>query len=210
LNLIASDLGRPIGNIKPNIEIPDLEGRVQAVVDQVTPQALEIQDKDGHWYSVRIRPYKSADNRIEGAVIAFVDVDEVKTSEARLRRALEQEQRLAAIVKDADDAMTVQGFDGSIHAWNPAAERIYGYRESDALAMSIERLIPPEAMALYRETIERLQRGERVDPFESVRMHDDGRPVHVLVHPIALLDPRGTPYAFATTERPVTPGGQAP
>lgn len=204
LNLIASDRGRPIGNIKPNIEIPDLETRVQAVIDQVTPQALEVQDKDGHWYSVRIRPYKSTENRIEGAVIAFVDVDEVKTSEARLRRALEQEQRLVALVKDADDAITMQGFDGSIRAWNQAAERIYGYRESDALAMPIERLIPPEAMALYRETIERLQRGECVDPFESTRMHADGRRVPVQIHPIALLDTRGNPYAFATTERPAS------
>lgn len=204
LNLISADLGRPIGNIKPNIEIPDLEQRVQAVIDQVTPQALELQDKDGHWYSVRIRPYKSAENRIEGAVIAFIDIDEVKTSEARLRLALEQEQRLVALVKDSDDAMTVQGFDGSIHAWNPAAERIYGYRESDALAMSIERLIPPDAMALYRETIERLQRGERVDPFESARLHANGRRVLVLIHPIALLDTCGNPYAFATTERPAS------
>ncbi|CRI63479.1 putative regulator protein containing CheR-and CheB-like domains [Thiocapsa sp. KS1] len=205
LNLIASDLGRPIGNIKPNIEIPDLEERVRAVVDRVTPQVLELQDKDGHWYSVRIRPYKSANNRIEGAVIAFVDVDEVKTSEARLRRALEQEQRLVALVKDSDDAMTVQGFDGSIRAWNPAAERIYGYRESDALAMSIERLIPPEAMVLYRQTIERLQRGERVDPFRSERVRADGGRLFVLIHPIALLDTRGNPYALATTERPATP-----
>jgi two-component system, chemotaxis family, CheB/CheR fusion protein len=202
LNLISSDLGRPIGNIKPNIEIPDLETRVRTVIDRVTPQALEIQDKDGHWYSVRIRPYKSAENRIEGAVIAFVDVDDVKTSEARLRNALEHEQRLAALVKDSDDAMTVQSFDGSIRAWNPAAERIYGYRENDALALSIERLIPPEAMALYRATIERLQRGERVEPFKSERLHADGGRLSVLIHPTALLDIRGTPYAFATTERP--------
>ncbi|RKT45415.1 chemotaxis protein CheB [Thiocapsa rosea] len=203
LNLISSDLGRPIGNIKPNIDIPDLERRVQAVIDQVTPQALELQDKDGHWYSVRIRPYKSAENRIEGAVVVFVDADEVKTSEARLRSALEQVQRLAVLVKDADDAMTVQGFDGSIRAWNPAAERIYGYPESDALAMSIERLIPPEAMSLYRTMIERLRRGERVEPFQSERLHANGSRIRVLIHPIALLDARGIPYALATTERPV-------
>jgi two-component system CheB/CheR fusion protein len=205
LNLISSDLGRPIGNIKPNIEIPDLEVRVRTVIDQVTPQALELQDKDGRWYSVRIRPYKSAENRIEGAVIAFVDVDEVKTSklsEARLRRTLEQEQRLAALVKDADGAMTVQGFDGSIRAWNPAAERIYGYREADALTLTVERLIPPEAMPLNRATIERLRRGEPVDPYLSERVHADGHRMQMLIHPLALLDAQGTAYALATTERP--------
>ncbi|WP_296810747.1 chemotaxis protein CheB [Thiocapsa sp.] len=203
LNLISSDLGRPIGNIKPNIEIPDLEILVRSVIDRVTLQALEIQDNQGHWYSVRIRPYKSAENRIEGAVIAFIDVDEIKTSETRLRQALEQEQRLAALVRDSDDAMTVQGFDGAIRAWNPAAERIYGYRENDALAMSIERLMPPEAMELYRTTIEQLQRGERVKPFESARLRADGSRLPVLIHPTALLDARGIPYALATTERPL-------
>jgi two-component system CheB/CheR fusion protein len=208
LNLISSDLGRPIGNIKPNIDIPDLETRVREVIDQVSPQELELEDKDGSWYSVRIRPYKSEGNRIEGAVIVFVDmlvdVDKVKRSEARLRSASEQEQRLAALLKDAGDAVTVQGFDGSIRAWNPAAERIYGYSESEALAMSVDRLIPPEALTSHLDAIARLRRGDTVDPFESPRLHADGRRLAVLIHPIALLDARGTPYAVATTERPVT------
>jgi two-component system CheB/CheR fusion protein len=201
MNLISGDLGRPIGNIKPNLEIPDLESRVQAVIDRVEPQGLDLPDKDGHWYSVRIRPYKSAPNRIDGVLIVFVDINDTKASEMQMRRALEQEQRLAAVLKDADHAMTVQGFDGAILAWNPAAERIYGYSEADALASSIERLLPAEGMTVHLAMVERMRRGERIVPFETERLSADGRRLAVMVYPTALLDGGGEPYALATTER---------
>jgi two-component system CheB/CheR fusion protein len=203
LNLIAGDLGRPIGNIKPNLEIPDLEERVNAVIDQVSAQEFELQDRDGHWYSVRIRPYKSLENRIDGVVIAFIDVDALKDSE-RLSKALEQEQRLAALVRDADDAMTVQGFDGRILAWNPAAERIYGYCEAMALTSKIDLLIPEEALILHRSMIARMRNHDRVEPFVTERLTADGRHLRVLIHPTALMDANLQPYALATTERVLT------
>jgi two-component system, chemotaxis family, CheB/CheR fusion protein len=203
LNLIAGDLGRPIGNIKPNLEIPDLEERVHAVIDQVSAQEFELQDRDGHWYSVRIRPYKSLENRIDGVVIAFIDVDALKDSE-RLSKALEQEQRLAALVRDADDAMTVQAFDGRILAWNPAAERIYGYDEAMALTSKIDLLIPEEALIPHRSMIARMRNHERVEPFMAERRTADGRHLRVLIHPTALLDAHLQPYALATTERVLT------
>jgi two-component system CheB/CheR fusion protein len=57
-------------------------------------------------------------------------------------------------------------------------------------------------MELYHTTIQRLQRGERIEPFESARIHADGRRLSVLIHATALLDTHGAPYAFATTGRP--------
>ncbi|MBK1646133.1 chemotaxis protein CheR [Thiocapsa imhoffii] len=203
LNLIAGDLGRPIGNIKPNLEIPDLEERVHAVIDQVSVQEFELQDREGHWYSVRIRPYKSLENRIDGVVIAFIDVDVLKDSQ-RLSKALEQEQRLAALVRDADDAMTVHGFDGRILAWNPAAERSYGYLEPAALASRSEDLMPEDALAVHRAMIARMRNHERVEPFMTKRLTADGRHLRVLIHPTALLDANLQPYALATTERILT------
>ena len=85
LNLIGSDLGRPIGNIKPNIEIPDLEAQVRRVIENLEVKSLELQDNAGHWYAVRLRPYKTLDHRIDGAVISFVDIDEIKDAEAPAR-----------------------------------------------------------------------------------------------------------------------------
>jgi two-component system CheB/CheR fusion protein len=85
LNLISSDVGRTIGHIKPNIDCPDLEALIAEAVDRVTPYEREVQDRSGAWYSMRIRPYKNLENRIDGAVLALVDVTVPKRHAAQVR-----------------------------------------------------------------------------------------------------------------------------
>jgi two-component system CheB/CheR fusion protein len=74
-NLIPGDVGRPFSQISANIMVPDLVKMTTEVIDTVTPIEHTVQDPDGKTYALRIRPYKSADNRIEGAVIALFDVE---------------------------------------------------------------------------------------------------------------------------------------
>jgi two-component system CheB/CheR fusion protein len=81
LNLIPADIGRVIGHIKPNINCPDLERLIVECMDSVTPLERDVQDLQGRWYSLRIRPYKSLDNKIDGAVLALFDVDLLKRAE---------------------------------------------------------------------------------------------------------------------------------
>ena len=203
LNLIASDLGRPIGNIKPNIEIPDLERSVLEVIDSMTTKVLEVRDKTGHWYSVRMRPYRTLDNRIEGAVVAFIDIDMVKDM-SRLRSALERERRLATVVRDANDGITVLDLAGNILAWNPAAERIYGYTEAEALHMNIERLMPKEEVGHFRQILATLRKGVLVDAFKTNRITKSGSILSIWFNPTVLSDESGLPYGIATTERDVS------
>lgn len=80
LNLISADIGRPITHIKANIVVPQLEKVLLNVIETVTSERLEVQDCDGYWYEVSIRPYKTQDNKIDGAVIAFVDINMMKQS----------------------------------------------------------------------------------------------------------------------------------
>jgi two-component system CheB/CheR fusion protein len=80
LNVIPSDIGRPVGDIKRKIDVPDLEEMVSDVITNLGVRTEDVQDLDGHWYTMQIRPYKTADNRIEGAVLAFLDIDMVKRS----------------------------------------------------------------------------------------------------------------------------------
>jgi two-component system CheB/CheR fusion protein len=77
LNLLHTDLGRPITHIKPNIDCPDLEHRIEAVLDSVTPQECEVEDRNGKRFLMRIRPYKDLENRIDGAVLALFETDMV-------------------------------------------------------------------------------------------------------------------------------------
>jgi two-component system CheB/CheR fusion protein len=87
LNLIPSDVGRPIGHIKPAFDCPDLEQLISQAVDTVTLSEREVRDDSGQWYTLRIRPYKSLDNRIDGAVLSLFDITGAKKHEAELHEA---------------------------------------------------------------------------------------------------------------------------
>ena len=88
LNILPSDVGRPIGDIKPNIDVPDLEQQVAEVIREVKLKESEVQDREGRWYRMQIRPYLAADERVDGAVLSLVDIDALKhhVSEAQVAR----------------------------------------------------------------------------------------------------------------------------
>ena len=74
-NLIPGDIGRPLAQLSPNIDLPDLHSLIAETIKHVTPIERRVQDKQGRWYLLRLRAYKSGDNRIDGAVIALFDLD---------------------------------------------------------------------------------------------------------------------------------------
>jgi two-component system CheB/CheR fusion protein len=81
LNLIPADLDRSIAHINPNIDCPNLSELIVDCMETVTPVERDVRDRQGRWYSLRIRPYKSLDNRIDGAVLALFDIDFLKRAE---------------------------------------------------------------------------------------------------------------------------------
>jgi two-component system CheB/CheR fusion protein len=89
LNLIMGDIDRPIDHIKPNIDCPDLPALINNAIDKVEPKERDVCDVDGHWYSLRIRPYKDIGNRINGAVLTLVDIDAAKRQATVLQKATE-------------------------------------------------------------------------------------------------------------------------
>src|SRR5262245_9683561 len=85
LNLLPTDVGRPLDNIRPNIEVPDLTKLVSEVSDSMTVREREVQGRDGHRYSLRVRPYRTLDNKIEGVVMLFIDIDVMKRTQVELQ-----------------------------------------------------------------------------------------------------------------------------
>src|SRR6476660_6875955 len=75
MNLIPSDVGRPITDIKTNLRITDLKKVVTRVIDSLETQENQVEDNNGRWYSMRIRPYRTTDNKIDGVVIVLIDLD---------------------------------------------------------------------------------------------------------------------------------------
>ena len=81
LNLLPSDIGRPISDIRPNVDVADLAQQITEVIATVTLKELEVQDGAGRWYRLQIRPYKTLDNTVDGAVLTLVDVDSLKRAQ---------------------------------------------------------------------------------------------------------------------------------
>ena len=90
LNLITADRDRSIAHINPNLDLPNLAELIIECMDTVAPLERDVRDRQGHWFALRIRPYKNLDNKIDGAVLALFDIDILKRSEqsARARRSL--------------------------------------------------------------------------------------------------------------------------
>ena len=98
LNLLATDIGRPIRDIRGNLDFPDLDRRIEAVIETLAPEDHEVVDQSGHWYSVRIRPYITVENKIDGAVVALVDVDHVKRTAEQLKEARDRAKAIVETV----------------------------------------------------------------------------------------------------------------
>lgn len=96
-NLIPSDVGRPIGNIKSDFDL-DLEALISEVTENLRPKEIEVQDRKGAWRRVQIRPYQTIDNKIDGAIIAVVDIDKLKKKEERADAAFEYVTSVAEAV----------------------------------------------------------------------------------------------------------------
>jgi PAS domain S-box-containing protein len=95
------------------------------------------------------------------------------------RRAYETRALLAAVVESSDDAIITKTLDGTITSWNAGAERLFGHRADEALGQPITIIIPQERRAEERQIIGRLQRGERIEHFETLRVHKNGRMIDI-------------------------------
>jgi two-component system CheB/CheR fusion protein len=204
INLIPSDVGRPVAHIVSNLVGYDrLVADTRSVLDSLAAIDTTVQALDGKWYAMHIQPYRTLENVIEGAVISFVDVTEIVQARDALRKANEQLQRLAVVVRDANDAITVQDLEGRITAWNPGATRIYGWSEAEALAMNTRDRIAPDRREEELARLNQLGRAEILEPYETQHLSKQGEVVNVRIIATALLDAAGQIYAVATTERPV-------
>lgn len=195
INLIPTDVGRPLGHTVTNLlDYNSLEEDVRAVLNTMAPKEIEVQTKSRAWFLMCIRPYRTMENVAEGVVINFVEISKMVAAQDSLRR-------LAVIVNDSQDAITLSDLAGRILAWNPAACKMYGWSEAEALAMNIRELIPEGLRKEAQAKVQQLIHTETLESYQTQRRTKEGKDLTVWINATPLLNKTGEVYAIATTER---------
>ncbi|MFQ5436319.1 MAG: PAS domain S-box protein, partial [Anaerolineae bacterium] len=195
IHLIDSDIGRPLSHIASNLLYDDLITDTKRLLRTLSPREFEAQSEDGRLYLVRLRPYRTAEYAIGGAVITFTDITHHMTADMR---------RLQLVMRTTLDAITILDRHGRILAWNRGAEEMYGYAETDALQMNIRDIVPEERREMVLAQIQQIFAGETIESFETLRLAQDGSRLDVWLTVTALTDEQGRVTAVATNERDVT------
>ncbi len=163
LNLLPGDIGRRLNEIRPNVNVPDLGAMARETIDTMSTHELEVRENEnGKWHLMRVRPYKTWDNKIEGAVVSFQDID-------ALKRNLEQAQLYAdAISETAREAILVLDSNLRVTNANPAFYRNFEVSRAETENRAIYDLGDKQwNIPKLRELLERiLPNNELVEDFE--------------------------------------------
>jgi two-component system CheB/CheR fusion protein len=161
LNLIPADVGRPISDIKLSVHIENLEHMLLEVIDTVSVREREVQDAQGRYFLVRVRPYKTVENKIDGAVLIFIDIDSARRAEEAIR---ESEARFSLLANSAPVLIWVSGPEGLEYA-NRAMTEFFGASEEEIRRYDWARFIHPEDRAAYVAGY--VERFTRREPYEA-------------------------------------------
>jgi len=85
-NILPTDIGRPLRDLRPNIDVPDMEKILHEVIETLGTRERSVTDRQGRQYSLRVRPYRTTEDKIDGAVITLVDIDGEKEAAAEKTR----------------------------------------------------------------------------------------------------------------------------
>ncbi|HEX3720756.1 MAG TPA: chemotaxis protein CheB [Verrucomicrobiae bacterium] len=116
-NLVAADVGRPLGDIRHGLDFPDVEGLVAETIDTVSVREREVRSKEGLWFLLRVTPYMTLDNKIDGAVLVLWDIDPLKRSEQEAKEARDYAE---ATIRTARDSLVVLRRDLRVNTANDA------------------------------------------------------------------------------------------
>ena len=169
-----------------------LRGESSVVVD------MEVRGPNGAVpLEVHGAPVRDAEGRVVNAVAVFVDATEKRAADRRLRD-------LASVVNSTDDAVVVETADGRTMAWNPGAERMYGYAALEMIGRPIDAIVPEDHRGESDAIRARILAGERIDHYETTRRRKDGRLIQVSLTASPLRDASGAIVGISRIARDVS------
>ncbi len=167
-SIIASDIGRSLLDLTHKLDYDDLAADVSATFDTLRLVEREVRSNDGRYYIVRLLPYRTNEDRIEGAVMTFFDITLRREAEEQARAI---EARMRMVAESANDyAIVTMDEDGRATSWNKGAETLFGYSEGEILGRTLEHLFVPEDRAAGVPA-EELRRAREDGRAEDERWH---------------------------------------
>jgi two-component system CheB/CheR fusion protein len=136
-NLSLSDTGRPFQNVRPNLDLHDLQPLISRELETLAPQSQEVRDRAGRYYAMSVRPYKTSDHRIDGGVIKLFDIDAMKRTLLEAERARDY---TGAIVDTVREPLVVLGRDHRIVNTNRSFRETFHFTEEEVTNRGIFEL----------------------------------------------------------------------
>jgi diguanylate cyclase (GGDEF)-like protein/PAS domain S-box-containing protein len=128
----------------------------------------------------------------------------LKNALAEAERIIAQSRHFTAIVSSSEDAIVSKTLQGIVLSWNPAAERIFGYSSKEMVGRPMTTVFPPDLMPEEDAILKRVAKGEKIEHYETVRLHKSGRKVHVSVTVSPVYNEAGEVIAAAKIARDIT------
>jgi two-component system, chemotaxis family, CheB/CheR fusion protein len=156
-SLTQADVGRPITDFTHQLIYEDFARDVRTVLSELAPMRREVRSRKDCWYDVRMRPYRTTDDRIDGVVITFVDITERRKTEDALRESEYQLRQQKRLVEMSREPIHIWDFDGGIVDWNRGCEELYGYSREESVGKRKDQLLQTDVLgSSLREMNEQL------------------------------------------------------
>ncbi len=194
--IIPQDVGRPLDAFSHNIEHETLLDDIRQVMLSEKPYEHNVRARHGAWYLLRILPYRSGE-KVDGAVLTLIDIDQLKHSEEELRR-------MSKVFMDGADPIILEDLHGNIVELNTETQSAYGWSREELLGKPISVLVPKEYAEQSAELRRRCREEECIRNVETWRITKCGESRPILLTLSLLSGEEGEPLGIATIAKDIT------
>jgi len=200
--LTNTDLGRPIRHFATSLIKVDLAEYGKKVLEDLTVREAEFKSQDGRTYTMKVRPYRTVSNVIDGVVIVFEDITARKRAEEELRRS---EARFRGFVESSTDWIWEVNTEGIYTYAGPQVEAMLGYQPEDVIGKTTFDLMPREEAERISDILKDVsKKGESIDTLETVCLHKDGRRVTLERNGVPIFGEAGEIAGYRGVDRDIT------